>query len=81
MHCCMKVITLWHCVGVMEAQVALTAAFRSSALSCLVSLSTTAHRFTIKFKSKEFSAQSRSVFAKVTESAFGSFGRVGGAGK
>ncbi len=34
----MEVISLWHCSGVIEAQVALIAAFRSSALLGLVSL-------------------------------------------
>ncbi len=34
----MEAISLWHCSGVMEAQVALIAAFRSSALLGLVSL-------------------------------------------
>ncbi len=34
----MKAISLWHCSGVMEAQIALIAAFRSSALLGLVSL-------------------------------------------
>ncbi len=34
----MKAISLWHCSGVMEAQVALIAAFRSSAVLGLVSL-------------------------------------------
>ncbi len=34
----MEATSLWHCSGVMEAQVTLTAAFRSSALLGLVSL-------------------------------------------
>ncbi len=34
----MEAISLWHCSGVMEAQVALIVAFRSSALLGLVSL-------------------------------------------
>ncbi len=34
----MEAISLWHCSGVIEAQVALIAAFRSSALLGLVSL-------------------------------------------
>ncbi len=34
----MEAISLWHCSGVMEAQVAFIAAFRSSALLGLVSL-------------------------------------------
>ncbi len=44
----MKTMSLWHCSGVMEAQVALIAAFRSSALLDLVSLIfllTIPHRF------------------------------------
>ncbi len=46
----MEAISLWHCSGVMEAQVALIAAFRSSALVGLVSLIfllTILHRFSI----------------------------------
>ncbi len=61
----MEVISLWHCSGVMEAQVALIAAFRSSALLGLVSLIfllTIPHRFW---------------FTMVIEPAFGSFGSVG----
>lgn len=54
-------ISPWQCVGVMEAQVALIAAFRSSALLGRVSLNfllTTAHRFPIGFRSGQFEGQS-----------------------
>ncbi len=47
----MEVISLWHCSGVMKAQVALIAAFRSSALLGLVSLIfllTMTHRFSMR---------------------------------
>ncbi len=50
----MESISLWHCSGVMEAQVALIAAFRSSALLGLVSLIfllTIPHRFSLGFRS------------------------------
>ncbi len=56
----MEVISLWHCWGGMEAQVALIAAFRSSALLGLVSLIfllTIPHRF----RSGEFAGQSSTV--------------------
>ncbi len=54
----MESISLWHCSGVMEAQDALIAAFRSSALLGLVSLNL---RFSMGFKSGEFSGQSSTV--------------------
>lgn len=44
----MRVIHLWHCMDVMETQIALIAAFRSSTLSALVSvifLFSTHHEF------------------------------------
>ncbi len=53
----MEVISLWHCSGVMEAQVALIAAFGSSALLGLVPLIfllIIPHRFSIGFRSGEF---------------------------
>ncbi len=56
----MEAISLWHCSGVMEAQVALIAAFRSSALLGLVSLVfllTIPHRFSMGFRSGEFAGQ------------------------
>ncbi len=56
----MEEISLWHCSGVMEAQVALIAAFRSSVLLGLVSLIfllTIPHRF----RSGEFAGQSSTV--------------------
>ncbi len=61
----MEVISLWHCSGVTEAQVALTAAFRSSALLGLVSLifllTIIPHRFSMGFRSGEFAGQSSTV--------------------
>ncbi len=60
----MEIISLWHCSGVMEAQVALIAAFRSSALLGLVSLIfllTIPYRFSMGFRSGEFAGQSRTV--------------------
>ncbi len=55
-----EAISLWHCSGVMEAQVALIAAFRSSALLglCLIFLLTIPHRFSMGFRSGEFTGQS-----------------------
>ncbi len=60
----MEVISLWHCWGGMEAQVALIAAFSSSALLSLVSLIfllTIPHRFSMGFRSGEFAGQSSTV--------------------
>ncbi len=60
----METISLWHCSGVMRAQVALKAAFRSSALLGLVSLIfllTIPHRFSMGFRSGEFAGQSSTV--------------------
>ncbi len=61
----MEVISLWHCWGGMEAQVALIAAFRSSALLGLVSLifllTIILHRFSMGFRSGEFAGQSSTV--------------------
>ncbi len=60
----METISLWHCSGVKEAQVALIAAFRSSALLGLVSfifLLTIPRRFSIWFRSEEFAGQSSTV--------------------
>ncbi len=59
-----------------EAQVALIAAFRSSALLGLVSLIfllTISHRFSMGFRSGEFAGSN----AMVIEPAFGTFGSVG----
>ncbi len=64
----------------MEAQVALIAAFRSSALLGLVSfifLLTIPHRFSKGFRSDEFAGQSSTVTPLVIEPAFGTFGSVG----
>ncbi len=60
----MEVINLWHCSGLMEAQVVLIAAFRSSTLLGLVSLIfllTILHRFSLGFRSGEFADQSSTV--------------------
>ncbi len=60
----MEVISLWHCSGVMEAQVALIAAFRSSALldlASLIFLLTIPHRYSMGFRSGEFAGQSSTV--------------------
>ncbi len=60
----MEAIILWHCSGVMEAQVALIAAFRSSLLLSLVSLIfllTIPYRFSMGFRSGEFAGQSSTV--------------------
>ncbi len=60
----MEAISLWHCSGVMEAQVALIAAFRSSALLGLVSLIfllTIPQIFRVGFRSGMFSGQSSTV--------------------
>ena len=60
----MEAISLWHCWGVMEAQVVLIVAFSSSALLGLVSLSfllTILRRFSMGFRSGEFASQSSTV--------------------
>ncbi len=62
--CGVAAISLWQCSGVMEAQVALIAVFRSSALLGLVSLIfllTIAHIFSMEFRSGEFAGQSSTV--------------------
>ncbi len=62
----METISLWHCSGVMEAQVALIAVFRSSALLGLVYLIfllTIPHIFSMRFRSGEFADQSSTVTA------------------
>ncbi len=72
----MEAISLWHCSGVMKAQVALIAAFRSSALLGLVSLIfllTIPYRFSMRSRSGEFVGQSN--ITVIT--AFGTFGSVG----
>ncbi len=64
MQCGMEAISLWHCSGVMEAQVAWIAAFMSSALLGLVSLIfllTIPHRFSMGFRSGKFAGQSSTV--------------------
>ena len=60
----MDAISLWHCSGVMEAQVAMIAAFRSSALLgqvSLIFLLTIPHRFSTGFRSGKFAGQSSTV--------------------
>ncbi len=64
----------------MEAQVALIAAFRSSALLSLVSLIfllTIPHRFSMGFRSGEFAGQSSTVTPWSLNQLFGTFGSVG----
>ncbi len=64
----------------MEAQVALIAAFSSSALLGLVPLIfllTIPHRCSMGFRSGEFAGQSSTVNTMVIEPAFGTFGSVG----
>ncbi len=56
----MESISLWHCSGVMRAQVALTVAFSSSALLGLayrIFLFTIPHRFSMGLRSGEFAGQ------------------------
>ncbi len=58
----MESISLWHCSGVMRAQVALIAAFSSSALLGLeyrIFLFTIHHRFSMGLRSGEFAGQLR----------------------
>ncbi len=75
----MEAISLWHCSGVMEAQVALIAAFRSSALLGLVSLI-----FLLTDSQILYGVQVRRVCwsiehsnTMVIEPVFGTFGSVG----
>ncbi len=75
----MEVISLWHCSGVMEAQVALIAAFKSSALLGLVSLI-----FLLTIPYILYGVQVRRVCwpikhsnTMVIEPDFGTFGSVG----
>ncbi len=58
----MESISLWHCSGVMRAQVALTVAFSSSALLGLayrIFLFTIPHRFSMGLRSGKFAGQLR----------------------
>ncbi len=58
----MESISLWHCSGVMRAQVALIVAFSSSALLGLayrIFLFTIPHRFSMELRSGEFAGQLR----------------------
>ena len=58
----MESISLWHCSGVMRAQVALIVAFSSSALLSLayrIFLFTIPHRFSMGLRSGEFAGQLR----------------------
>ncbi len=64
MQCGMEAISLWHCSGVMEAQVTLIVTFRSSALLgqvSLIFLLIIPHRFSVGFRSGEFAGQSSTV--------------------
>ncbi len=75
----MEAISLWHCSGVMEAQVALISAFGSSALLGLVSLIfllRIPHRFLMGFRSG-ISWPIKHSNTMVIEPAFGTFGSVG----
>ncbi len=57
----MEVISLWHCLGGMEAQVSLTVSFSSSeffGLLFLIFFLTISHRFFMGFRSGEFAGQS-----------------------
>ncbi len=65
----METISLWHCSGVMEAQVALIVAFRSSALLGLVSLVfllTILDRFSMGFRSGCYESGSHSLKLHIT---------------
>ncbi len=76
----MEAISLWHCSGVIETQVALIVVFRSSALLGLVSLIfllTIAHRFSMRFRSGKFAVPIKHSNTMVIEPAFGTFGSVG----
>ncbi len=68
----MESISLWHCSGVMEAQVALIAAFRSSALLGLVSLI-----FIYGVQVRRIYWPIKHSNTMVIEPAFGTFGSVG----
>ena len=68
----MEAISLWHCSGVMEAQVALTAAFRSSALLVQVSLI-----FVLIIQAMWVCWPIKHSNTVVIEPAFGIFGSVG----
>lgn len=71
---------LHKCIAVMEAQVALMAAFRSSTLMSLVSFFfflTTGLRFSTRFRSDKFNQRPiNHSNTMVTELAFGTFGTV-----
>ncbi len=74
----MEAISLWHCSGVIETQVALIAAFRSSALLSLVSLIfllSIPHRFSGVQVSRVCWPMKHSN-TMVIEPAFGTFGSV-----
>jgi len=78
MRCGMEAISLWHCSGVMEAQVALIAV-RSSALLGLVSLIfllTIPHIFSIGVQVRRVCWPIKHINTMVIEPAFGTFGSV-----
>ncbi len=75
----MESISLWHCSGVMRAQVALIVAFSSSALLGLayrIFLFTIPHRFSMGLRSGEFAGQLRTGIPMVLKPGTGSFGTV-----
>ena len=75
----MESISLWHCSGVMRAQVSLIVAFRSSALLSLayrIFLFTIPHRFSMGLRSGEFAGQIKNRDTMVLKPGTGSFGTV-----
>ncbi len=75
----MESISLWHCSGVMRAQVALIVAFSSSALLGLayrIFLFTIPHRFSMGLRSDEFAGQLRTGIPWSLKPGTGSFGTV-----
>ncbi len=75
----MEAISLWHCSGVMETQVSLTVAFRSSALlglASLIFLLKMPHRFSMGFRSGCVCWPIKHSNTMLIEPAFGTFGSV-----
>ncbi len=75
----MESISLWHCSGVMRAQVALIVAFSSSALLGLayrIFLFIIPHRFSMGLRSGEFAGQLRTGIPWSMIPGTGSFGTV-----
>ncbi len=78
--CDMEAVSLWHSSGVMEAQIALIVAFRSSALFGLVSLIfllTIPHRFSMVIQVRQVCWPINHSNTMAIEPAFGTFGSVG----